>query len=580
MMSSSVESAGPQVLTDEDPEYKMILASSAKYFTAEDNTNVLDARTGSYVSVTQDELNKYLPEGWVSSLQDEFKFSRQHKWMIRDSTKLLFRLIEEVEGTLKNGKQPAAVGAGLESVLEIPRLTDRAEWPEAQLQCSVFGKELKIDGPAKAEAGFVVSKGEGSFVENCMSSLRKSGLPNKAMLVGKRGVGKSVALSQAVFHARKRGWLCLYIPNGWEHVQSGPYVEPLAGSGTDNTPMVYDNPHMSASALRGMWHAHRDVLRTMPIREPGVADKYKPYLEAFIEKWTLIETFHGENNSVPFLKMREFLLTEEDEHVPENDEHDKEILQKFNVKTFEVKTLEDLLLVGIALIETSGLAFTDLVRELRTQDAVPVMFAVDGMNTWLDKSAFYYDYQRIMGKQLAVPNSLLFLDSVKSVGKEYTVKNGFCLAATSLTHPEGSKFTFENVKASIPAMIRIPSYSQTEFLSALSFYFNNALVSMRMNVNHLLVYRIHVGSVPGQMRKELFGYTLPFVIEQNTDEIDEALWKGDIGEEVDENDLTSIKEEDSDALGDDEDFEDDEEFEEPTPKGKGKSKGKGKKGKK
>lgn len=37
--------------------------------------------------------------------------------------------------------------------------------------------------------------------------------------VGERGVGKSVVLNQAVYYARKKGWLCIFVPQGWEQVQ-------------------------------------------------------------------------------------------------------------------------------------------------------------------------------------------------------------------------------------------------------------------------------------------------------------------------------------------------------------------------
>ena len=32
-------------------------------------------------------------------------------------------------------------------------------------------------------------------------------------------MGKSVVLNQAVYYARKKGWLCMFVPQGWEQVQ-------------------------------------------------------------------------------------------------------------------------------------------------------------------------------------------------------------------------------------------------------------------------------------------------------------------------------------------------------------------------
>lgn len=39
-------------------------------------------------------------------------------------------------------------------------------------------------------------------------------------------MGKSVALNQAVLHARRNGWLVLFIPDGWGQAQKGSYVQP------------------------------------------------------------------------------------------------------------------------------------------------------------------------------------------------------------------------------------------------------------------------------------------------------------------------------------------------------------------
>ena len=48
-------------------------------------------------------------------------------------------------------------------------------------------------------------------------------------LVGPRGVGKSACLTHAVYHARKNGWLVVYIPQGHDQVNGGPFIQPVEG---------------------------------------------------------------------------------------------------------------------------------------------------------------------------------------------------------------------------------------------------------------------------------------------------------------------------------------------------------------
>ena len=58
-----------------------------------------------YADITIDEIKKYFPEGFAGELKDEFQISKNNdddnnnnnKWMIRDSTKFLFRLIDEYD---------------------------------------------------------------------------------------------------------------------------------------------------------------------------------------------------------------------------------------------------------------------------------------------------------------------------------------------------------------------------------------------------------------------------------------------------------------------------------------------------
>ena len=65
--------------------------------------------------------------------------------MVRDSTKLLCRIIEEFENTGKRARGETSfepVTQGLGYPLLLPGLTDRKEWPDATLKVFYYGAEI------------------------------------------------------------------------------------------------------------------------------------------------------------------------------------------------------------------------------------------------------------------------------------------------------------------------------------------------------------------------------------------------------------------------------------------------------
>ena len=143
--------------------------------------------------------------------------------MIRSASKLVCRIIEDFEDS-NNLPSP-----GLCSKVNYPNLTDRKEWSSSLLRVRSYGNDLiNITSANTISNELVITKGKGSIQEICLDEIRKVSKDNtmKIMLTGPRGSGKSTVLNQMVYHARSRGWLCLFIPNGWLHVQGGSYIEP------------------------------------------------------------------------------------------------------------------------------------------------------------------------------------------------------------------------------------------------------------------------------------------------------------------------------------------------------------------
>ena len=375
--------------------------------------------------------------------------------------------------------------------------------------------------------------------------------------LGPRGCGKSVALNQVVLHARKKGWLCLFVPNGWDHVQSGPFVEPM--STKDG---VYDNSIMTASALRGFWRAHKDQLKTIPIQNRAALDKYTPVLQDFREAWGRALSVSGRNN-LNFIAMRAIIKGED--HYDDDDALDEDILKNFDILNFQLKTLEDYVLLGLAINDVAGMVFMDLVDELRQLDSMPVLIAVDQYNAWQAKSAFMYNSEAISGQNICVPNALQFLSTKKADTDSWKIKNGICIGATSFKHVEGNKVTYENVKASVPLRVRMPTYNQVEYMSAMSYYLNYAAIDNSLSFEDFLQYRMHTGSNPRIMRLEAVPFFFPRSIATNDEALRWAMLSSMSEDDLSEDDaaprnLDEIETSEEDVEADDSGyFEDDDE---------------------
>lgn len=348
-------------------------------------------------------------------------------------------------------------------------------------------------------------------------------------VAGGRGHGKSMVLNQAVLYARQRGWMVLFVPNGWDHVQSGPYVQPLKTKVNGVETTVYDNPFMNKDLLRGFWKAHHKQLAKVPIRDTASVLKYKAVIAAKQKAIKKTLAMPGRER-LGFLELRA-LITTPDNHVSEYDTLDAEVLKNYSVKS-ELKTLEDLLLLGVAFAETSGLVVHDLIRELREQTDYPILFAVDQYNTWFAESGFAYGGEgKLNGQRLNVPSQLSFLDKKKNSGasKAFTVKNGLCIAATSFKHVAGKDIHFDReYKNSLPLRVSVNAYSQQEYISAMSYYVQPDVSPLAavLEWEDLFTYRMLTNSVPQYVRSHALTYFLPRSVQSLEKELETAALLG------------------------------------------------------
>jgi len=211
------------------------------------------------------------------------------------------------------------------------------------------------------------------------------------------------------------------------------------------------------------------------------------------------------------------------------DKKDENILKNFDINIIvqKIKTIGDLILLGIALRDLSGSIFIDIMKILKEQDDIPILIAVDQYNTWEVNSAYSNNDERIKSKNLCIPYCLNFIKIKKNDTNqpEWNLKLGLSIATTSMKYLEGRKVTYKQYKKSIPLMITIPNYNAIEYLSVMTHYRNNNFVPKYLYYKDFLGYRMFTGSNPRLIRNEMGTYMNPLVyryINQWTEEIAEG----------------------------------------------------------
>lgn len=418
-----------------------------------------------YTPLAKDELEATIPEGLAGDMDAEFAFSGKHSWMHREETKIVHSLIDNYQQLLT------------------------ASTPS---DANPFVESLKVNH----STGKVYSSGKD--------------IPNKVLLTGDRGVGKSVVLNQSVLHAREQGWIVLFIPNGWDHAQNGFYIEPISSrNGVTNIPdnNLFDNVEMTLNVLRGFYQAHGEKLATIELRDAeSIAKKYESFLKKFTVRFNRALEMKG-RSELNFFELRRVILDED--HIDEEYEGDKSILEDFSYANSTIKNLSDLVLLGIAHHDLAGLVFLDLVEELKELTSTPVLFAVDQYNSWDNESAFSYRNVTISPRQMCVPYSLSFLSKARGEMEHWQVKNGLCIAAVSLkslSYKQKNVQLYKDAISSIPVTIYVQPYNDTEFEAACQHYETERHSHVTPNEQHLKSFQMLVESNPGEMLKQFTPY--------------------------------------------------------------------------
>lgn len=314
---------------------------------------------------------------------------------------------------------------------------------------------------------------------------------------------------------------------------------------------VFDNIFQSAVVLRGLYRAHAKELRNIPISYSNnnnntihyrnlynqlnnlpyntkLNDENKIYssIDAFelLRKQFLINqdkimSAPGRSN-FNFIQIRE--LVEGEDNFTDQDRLDSDILLNnsgssninnkkigFDMKTFQFKTLEDLLLFGIAIRSSAGSIFMHIIEELKllNNNSYKILFAVDQYNTFDAPSAYKWNKKIINGQDLCVTRALYGINKKRSITDSYKINNGMFICATSHTHEEGRYINYYDSIKSIPLCIRVPNFNQVEYFAMMRYY---ATIPSKMTefitLTQLLTYRMLCNSNPYEISKNLFLY--------------------------------------------------------------------------
>lgn len=146
---------------------------------------------------------------------------------------------------------------------------------------------------------------------------------------------------------------------------------------------------MSAEILRGFWRAHHSQLQAIPVHS-DVFLPFLPTLTHFLTRWKRASSLPG-RASFDFIAMRAVLsedaledtpTSNSDENVGKSvgknasagdelraeDARDRDVLAGMSLQRLHpsaLKSLEDLLLLGVAFKELAGAALKETVRQLQ-----------------------------------------------------------------------------------------------------------------------------------------------------------------------------------------------------------------------
>ena len=187
--------------TEDDAQTDDFVPTKFKSYFEDKSPSLYDVKEGGYVDISNDTISKNFPEGLAGEMNDEFEFSGTKTWMIRDSTKVLCKLIDEYD-QLKNrtssvdnaesltmvnsNNKPSAV----QSNISLNGLTDRDPWRNTIMQAQYYGEEVieRVEAFKKLRGKPPVQEFRGNLISKHIDKIKqvhKGEIPTKILIAGK-----------------------------------------------------------------------------------------------------------------------------------------------------------------------------------------------------------------------------------------------------------------------------------------------------------------------------------------------------------------------------------------------------------
>jgi hypothetical protein len=150
-----------------------------KHFLTGSAANIHHVKEGGYMELDEADIKKYFPDGFIGDIEKEFEYSENKAWMIRDSTKLLCRIIEEFDEAKSRTDGKPIDESNREATLkqtvslrpQVAGLTDRPPRKDESMKVYMYGKQINQE--ARPNIGnFDIIAGQGSLVEDCVEKIK------------------------------------------------------------------------------------------------------------------------------------------------------------------------------------------------------------------------------------------------------------------------------------------------------------------------------------------------------------------------------------------------------------------------
>ena len=149
------------------------------HYTLPSEKSFYEVREGEYMEISKEDIKTYFPEGLAGDTNEEFDFSGKNIWMVRDSSKILCRVLDN----FSQGKA-MSLQKNVEPKVFLDGLTDRPEWRGTSTSFQYYSRELT---PEQQPDSFLqVTQGNGSLVEEAVSNFQNyiAEAPKNILILG------------------------------------------------------------------------------------------------------------------------------------------------------------------------------------------------------------------------------------------------------------------------------------------------------------------------------------------------------------------------------------------------------------